>query len=69
MSDLAAKISALETALATGTLTVESGGDRVTYRSVSDLTRALDYFKAQQVASGGVGGQRYSSTLAVFGGE
>lgn len=48
MTDYAAKIAALETALASGELTIESDGERVTYRSVSDLKAALEYFKAAE---------------------
>ena len=50
MADLAAKITALEDALASGELTVESQGDRMTYRNVKELREALDYFKRQQPA-------------------
>lgn len=61
--DYSAQIAALEAALAAGELTVESDGDRVTYRSVTDLKAALDYFRQQQAkaASG-----RPSATVAVF---
>lgn len=45
--DYAARVLALETALASGELTVESQGDRVTYRSVADLKASLDYFREQ----------------------
>lgn len=47
MADLAAKIAALEEALASGELTVESQGDRMTFRSVKELREAIDYFKRQ----------------------
>ncbi|PZU62324.1 MAG: hypothetical protein DI552_00190 [Brevundimonas sp.] len=43
--DYAAEIEALEAAAASGELTVESDGDRVTYRSTSDLLKMLDYFR------------------------
>lgn len=46
--DYSAKVEALENALASGELTVESDGDRVTYRSVADLTSALEYFRSKQ---------------------
>ena len=48
--DYSTKIAALEAALASGELTVESDGDRVTYRSVRDLTDALSYFRSRQDA-------------------
>ena len=43
--DYAAEIEALEVAAASGELTVESDGDRVTYRSTADLLKMLDYFR------------------------
>ncbi|WP_295205766.1 hypothetical protein [uncultured Brevundimonas sp.] len=47
MADVAAKIAALEDALASGELTVESQGDRLTYRNTKELREAIDYFKRQ----------------------
>jgi hypothetical protein len=44
-SDVAAMISALETALGSGELTVEYAGRRITYRSSDELIAALNYFK------------------------
>ena len=61
--DYSAQIAALEAALAAGELTVESDGDRVTYRSAADLKSALDYFRQQQASSGT---SRPSTTVAVF---
>lgn len=66
MTDYSTKIAALEDALASGELTVESDGDRVTYRSSTDLRAALDYFKQQQAISDTGTGGRPSSTVAVF---
>ena len=43
-----AAITALESALATGTLTVEYGGRRHTYKSTADIVAAIEYFKRQQ---------------------
>lgn len=60
------KIAALETAVATGELTIESNGERVTYRSMDDLIKGLNYFKAQQAAASAAG--NYGATLATFGG-
>ncbi len=45
--DYAVEIAALEAAAASGELTVESDGDRVTYRSTSDLLKMLDYFRTK----------------------
>ncbi len=45
----------LETALASGELTVEYEGRRVTFRSVAELTAALSYAK-QAVAAASAGG-------------
>ncbi len=39
-------LDAIENAIATGTLSVEYNGKRVTYRSMSDLMRARDVIKA-----------------------
>lgn len=44
-SEIASAITALETALASGELTVEYNGRRVTYRSATEIVSALDYFK------------------------
>lgn len=67
MTDYSAKIAALETALASGELTVESDGERVTYRSITDLRSALDYFAAKQSAASAPGGQvRPATTVAVY---
>lgn len=43
-------IVALETALATGELTVEYAGRRVTYQTTEAIIKALDYFKRQSLA-------------------
>lgn len=51
MTDYSSKIAALEEALASGELTVESDGERLTYRSVSELKAALDYFSARNSAA------------------
>ena len=46
--DYAAKIGRLEEALSSGELTVESDGDRVTYRSVPELRQAIELLKTSQ---------------------
>ncbi len=51
MTDYSSKIAALEEALASGELTVESDGERMTYRSVAELKAALDYFSARNSAA------------------
>lgn len=51
MGIYAEKIAALEDALASGELTVESDGDRVTYRSIADLAAALRYFQDKEAAA------------------
>jgi hypothetical protein len=68
MSTTAAKIATLEEALASGVLTVESEGERITYRSRTDLMGAIDYFKAQLAAEAvpATASMRPVSTLAVF---
>jgi hypothetical protein len=65
--DYSTQIAALEKALASGELTVESDGDRVTYRSSADLKAALDYFRQQQAAAAASSGSgRPATTVAVF---
>ncbi|MHA3791461.1 phage head-tail joining protein [Sphingomonas sp. YL-JM2C] len=66
MTDYAAKISALEDAMASGELTVESDGERVTYRSVTELLKARDVFVALQASQSGSGSQRPASTLVCY---
>jgi hypothetical protein len=67
VTDWTAKISALEVALASGELSVESDGDKVTYRSIKDLRSALDYFRGQLAAENAPGGlARPATTLACF---
>jgi hypothetical protein len=46
--EISEAIIALETALATGELTVEYAGRRITYQSTDSILKALDYFKRQQ---------------------
>ena len=58
------EIAALEAAAATGELTVESDGDRVTYRSTSDLLKMLDYFRTKAASASAPSGAR--AVVAVF---
>lgn len=67
MTDFSSKIAALEDALASGEQTVESDGERVSYRSVADLKASLNYFTSKQgviTSPGGV--TRPASTVAGF---
>lgn len=48
-----ADLDKLETALASGQLTVDYDGRRVTFRSVAELRSAIDYVKAELAAAGG----------------
>jgi hypothetical protein len=54
----------LETALASGRLTVEYDGRRVTYQSVTDLQAAIAYTKS--VLAGQASGGRVSHSYATF---
>lgn len=64
MTDYTTQIAAIEAAIASGELTVESDGDRVTYRSMGELLKARDFFVAQQTAA--ASSARPASTVAVF---
>lgn len=67
MTTTAEKIAKLEDALASGVLTVESDGERVTYRSRGDLLGAIDYFKRELVAEvTPAASARPATTLAVY---
>lgn len=61
------EIAALEAAAASGELTIEQNGERVTYRSMADLEKALAYFQRRAAAAGPASG-RSKTTLASFGG-
>lgn len=63
--DYAVEIAALERALASGELTVESDGDRVTYRSTSDIITTLNHFRSKAAAAAGTL-RRTGSTVASF---
>lgn len=64
MTDYTAKIAALEEAIASGELTVEADGDRVTYRKMAELLQARDMFVALSVANDG--DVRPATTVAIF---
>ena len=65
MIDYEAKKAALEDALLSGELTVESDGDRVTYRSVAEIQRALEHCD-RQIANASNTAMRPASTLATY---
>ncbi len=62
--DYSTEIAALESALAAGELTVESNGDRVTYRSTTDLLASLSYYRDKAAAASGTLNRR--SSVAVW---
>lgn len=64
-TDYAAKKVALEDALLSGELTVESDGDRVTYRSVSEIERALAHCE-RQIAGQSNMALRPATTIAAY---
>lgn len=47
-----AQLEAIETAIASGELTVEFDGKRVTYRDMADLMKARDTIKGELEAAG-----------------
>ncbi len=63
MSTPAERIAKLEEALGNGVLTIESDGERITYRSTSDLKDAILY-NQRLLTRGEL--QRPASTVAVF---
>lgn len=63
MSTPAERIAKLEEALGNGVLTIESDGERITYRSTSDLKDAILY-NQRLLAPGEL--RRPASTVAVF---
>jgi hypothetical protein len=62
--DYAAEIAALETGLASGEARVESDGDVVVYRGITDIMAALNYFRSKAAAASGTLTRR--STAAIF---
>ena len=58
-SDYAAKIAALEDALAAAESTVEANGERVTSRSIAEIKDAINYMRAQMTRAP-------QTTFAVF---
>jgi hypothetical protein len=58
------EIAALEAGLASGEARVESDGDVVVYRGVTDIMAALNYFRSKAAAAAGVLTRR--SSVAIF---
>jgi hypothetical protein len=52
MAYTTAQLQTLEDAIATGELTVEYEGKRVTYRSIADLIAARDFVRGELIAAG-----------------
>jgi hypothetical protein len=46
------QLQALEDAIATGELTVEYDGKKVTYRSIAELLTARDFVRGELIAAG-----------------
>lgn len=65
--DYADEIAKLEAGLGSGEARIESDGESVTYRGVTDIMIALDYFRSRSApAPLGAAVTRPASTLAVF---
>jgi hypothetical protein len=67
MTDLDTKIAALEAAAASGVLRIESNGEMIIYRNMTDLMKALTYFC--NLRDGQSAPARTAATLAVFGND
>lgn len=61
--DYLTEIAALEAGMASGEARVESDGDVVVYRGISDIMAALTYFRNQAAAAFGVQTRRSSVTI------
>lgn len=66
--DYADEIAGLRAAMASGELTVESNGERVTYRSMADIRAALGYFEGMAADASAAPRVRSGTTLATFEG-
>lgn len=62
--DYAAEIAQLEAGIASGEARIESDGDVVVYRGVSDIMSALKYFRDKAAAAAGTLTRR--SSVGVF---
>ena len=63
--DYADEIAKLEAGLGSGEARIESDGESVTYRGVTDIMRALAYFR-QQAADAAHTSSGLASTYAAF---
>ncbi len=59
--DYTTELAALRGALATGELTIESNGERVTYQSFADIRGRVAYFEGLAACASGVAGRPASS--------
>lgn len=66
MSFTSADLAAVDAAIATGELTVEVNGRRVTYRSMDDLERARTLIKGDLAAQSPNAGTRRGSYRVTF---
>lgn len=66
MSFTNADLTAVDTAIATGELTVEVNGRRVTYRSVAELERARTLIKGELAAQSPTASTRRGSYRVTF---
>jgi hypothetical protein len=60
------QLTAIETAIASGELTVEYEGKKVTYRSMSDLRQARDLIRADLIASGSLTNPNTRRSVTAF---
>ncbi|WP_294195871.1 hypothetical protein [uncultured Sphingomonas sp.] len=63
--DFATEIAELERGLGSGVARIESEGESVTYRGVTDITAALGYFR-QRATEVAPGYARSGTTLAAY---
>jgi hypothetical protein len=54
MSFTTTQLTAIETAMASGVLTVEIDGVRTTYQSLADLMKLRDRIRAELIATGAI---------------
>lgn len=65
--DYATEIAALERGLASGEARIESDGDVVVYRSITDIMAALKYYQDKAATASGTQSRR--SSVAIFNRE
>ncbi len=64
--DLAANIAKLESALSKGEMSVQFADRTVVYRSISQLTEAIAYFRGQVTEQSGRGRQSFGVAVKGF---